>query len=95
MKNSIDEYYCNHRQRHKLQDRSYGRLPAREAILLLFEEVHIDLIGPWKVELEGRREIQINALTCIELVANLVSMLRNNSKIVGFPDIHGRSPLYT
>ena len=80
MKNRIDEYHYDHCQRHKLQGRSYGHLPARGAILLPFEEVNIDLIGLLKVELEGGREIEINALTCIELVTNLVEIIKIENK---------------
>ena len=47
---------------------------------MVFEEVHIDLIGPWKVDLKGGREIEINALTCIEQVTNLVETIKIENK---------------
>ena len=79
LKNRIDTYNCKTCQKYKQQGRAHGHLPEREAILLLFEEVHIDLISPWKVTV-SEQEIEVLALTCIEPVTNLVELIRINNK---------------
>ena len=78
LKNRIDTYSCRTCQKYKQQGRTHGHL-FREAILLPFEEVHIDVIGPWKVTVAGQ-EIEVLALTCIEPVINLVELIRINNK---------------
>jgi hypothetical protein len=48
----------------------YGHLPPREAALLLpWEEVALDLIGPWTVKLQNEA-YDFYALPCIEPVTN-------------------------
>ena len=79
LKNRIDTYKCSTCQKYKQQGRSHGHLPEKEAILLPFEEVHVDLIGPWKV-MVAEQEIEVLALTCIEPVTNLVELIRINNK---------------
>ena len=70
---------CEHCQIHKLVGRGVGELPPREAPLLPWEEVAVDLVGPWPVEVNGR-EIIFNALTCIDPVTNLVELIRIDNK---------------
>ncbi len=53
LKNRVDTYNCKTCQKYSQQGRAHGHLPEREALLLPFEEVHIDLIGPWKVTVAG------------------------------------------
>jgi hypothetical protein len=43
------------------------------------EEVATDLIGPWKVKVDGRH-IEFNALTCIDTALNLVKLIRVDNK---------------
>lgn len=74
LKSKVDTYSCPTCQRHKQQGRAHGHLPEREAMLLPFKEVHVDLIGPWKVTAAGQ-EIEVLALTCIEPVTNLVELI--------------------
>jgi hypothetical protein len=38
------------------------------------EEVAIDLIGPWKVKVNGQ-QVEFNALTCIDTASNLVKLI--------------------
>jgi hypothetical protein len=40
-----------------------------------WEEVAIDLIGPWKVKVNGQ-QVEFNALTCIDTALNLVKLIR-------------------
>jgi hypothetical protein len=44
-----------------------------------WEEVAIDLIGPWEVKVNGRK-VEFNALTCIDTASNLVELIRIDNK---------------
>jgi hypothetical protein len=39
-----------------------------------WEEVAIDLIGPWKVKVNGK-QVEFNELTYIEMASNLVKLI--------------------
>ena len=79
LRKKIDEFQCGICEQHKLSGAGYGYLPEREARLAPWTEVAIDLIGPWKLELNGR-EYEFNALTCIDTVTNLVELIRVDKK---------------
>ena len=66
-------------QANKLQGAQYGQLPPREALITPWEEVHVDLIGPWRIQL-GPRTVEFNALTCIDPVTNIVELIRVDNK---------------
>jgi hypothetical protein len=74
LKQRIEAFNCDACHRHKLLGAGYGELPPREAPLLPWDEVAVDLIDPWKVEVQGQ-EIEFNALTSIDPVTNLVEMI--------------------
>ena len=42
-------------------------------------EVAVDLIGPWKIKVNGR-VVEFNALTCIYTASNLVELIRIDEK---------------
>jgi hypothetical protein len=44
-----------------------------------WEEVAIDLIGPWKIKVNGI-QVEFNALTCIDTALNLVKLIRIDNK---------------
>ena len=44
-----------------------------------WEEVAINLIGPWKVKVNGQ-QVELNALTCIDTALNLVKLIRIDNK---------------
>jgi hypothetical protein len=44
-----------------------------------WEEVAINLIGPWKVKVNGQ-QVEFNALTCIDTALNLVELIRIHNK---------------
>ncbi len=44
-----------------------------------WEEVTIDLIGPWKVKVNGQ-QVEFNALTCIDTASNLVKLICIDNK---------------
>ena len=57
--------YCDPCQRNNLIRKAYGHLPSRIAQALPWQEVHIDLIGPWKIKFQGDT-YSFYALTCID-----------------------------
>ncbi len=70
---------CDTCQRSKLPGAGYGELPPREATLVPWYEVAVDLIGPWTMLVHGQ-EIEFSALTCIDTVSNLVELVRIENK---------------
>jgi hypothetical protein len=51
----IDKLKCKDCLKHKLAGRDYGLLPKHEVRIAPWEEVAINLIGPWKVKVNGRQ----------------------------------------
>jgi putative transposase len=70
---------CDICLRRKLPGAGYGELPPREATLVPWYEVAVDLIGPWTMLVNGQ-ELEFNALTCIDPVSNLVELARIENK---------------
>ncbi len=66
-------------QKYKLAGRGYGLLPEQEVRIAPWEEVAIDLIGPWKVKVNGQ-QVEFIALTCIDKASNLVNLIRVDNK---------------
>jgi hypothetical protein len=79
LRSEIDRLVCQDCQRHKLAGKGYGLLPEREVRIAPWEEVVIDLIGPWKVKV-GNKLVEFNALTCIDTASNLVELVRIDNK---------------
>ena len=79
LRSEIDKYLCPDCQKHKLSGKGYGLLPEREIRSEPFEEVAIDLIGPWKITIRGRIH-NFNALTSIDTVTALVELIRIENK---------------
>jgi hypothetical protein len=50
----IDRLKCKDCQRYKLAGRGLGLLPKREVLIAPREEVAMNLIGPWKVKVNGQ-----------------------------------------
>ncbi len=70
---------CKDCQKHKLAGLGYGLLPKRDVQIAPWEEVAIDLIGPWKVKVNVQ-QVEFNALTCIDTALNLVKLIRVDNK---------------
>ncbi len=49
----IEKSKCKYCQKYKLEGRGYGLLPKQEVRIAPWEEVTINLIGPWKVKVNG------------------------------------------
>jgi hypothetical protein len=75
----IDKLKCKDCQKYKLAGRGYGLLPKQEVWIAPWEEVTIDLIGPWKVKVNGQ-QVEFDALTCIDMALNLVKLIRIDNK---------------
>jgi len=79
MRSVIDNYHCEYCQRHKLSGKGYGLLPEREMRIAPWEEVAVDLIGPWNIKVNGK-VVEFNALTIIDTATNLVELVRIDNK---------------
>ncbi len=77
---TIDRFKCSHCQKHKLSGHGYGLLTEHKVRITPWEEVAIDLIGPWTVKVNGCN-VKFNALTCIGTASNLVELGRVNNKM--------------
>jgi hypothetical protein len=70
---------CNTCQTMKNVGRGHGHLPPREAPLLPWREIAVNLIGPWEVDINNKK-ISFSALTIIDLVTNLTEIVRIRNK---------------
>ena len=75
----IDTYKCPEYQTNKLVGRGYGLLPERKLRSEPFLEVAGDLIGPWKIKVQGRA-YECNTLIVIDRVPKLVELTIINHK---------------
>ena len=53
LRQKCDTYHCEVCQKNKLIGPGYGLLPPREAPLAPWSEVMVDLIGPWKIQVNN------------------------------------------
>jgi hypothetical protein len=70
----IDRLKYKDFQKYKLAGCGYGLLPTQEVMIAPWEEVTINLIGPWKVKVDGQL-VEFNALMCIDTASNLVVII--------------------
>jgi hypothetical protein len=70
---------CDACQRHKSPGRGHGLLPARTALILPWQEVAVDLMGPWTVKPHGQ-EHKFHALTSVDAISNCPETFRLNNK---------------
>ncbi len=75
----IDKLKCKDCQKHKIAGCGYGLLPKWEVWIEPWEEVAINLIGPWKVKVNGR-QFEFQALTCIDMASNLFKLIHVDNK---------------
>jgi hypothetical protein len=75
----IDRYVCEACQRNKLSGRGHGLLPERNIREAPWDDVAVDLIGPWNVTV-GDTVVEFKALTCIDPVTNLTELIRVPNK---------------
>lgn len=76
----IDRFKCDACQRHKIDGRGFGHLAPRDVRAAPWEQVDIDLIGPWSITTKTNRTYEFLALTCIDRVTGLTEMIRIENK---------------
>jgi hypothetical protein len=59
--------------------RGHGETARREATLLPWHDVAVDLIGLWTLSI-GNQKLKFSALTIIDMVTNLVEVIRIDNK---------------
>ena len=72
-------FRCTQCQKNKLLGAGYGDLPPREAPLMPWNEVAVDLIGPWTMDIQGEA-VKFDALTCVDTVTNLTEIIILNNR---------------
>jgi hypothetical protein len=75
----IEKLKCKDCKKYKLEDCGYGLLPKQEVRIASWEEIAINLIGPWKVKFNGQ-QVEFNALSCIYTALNLVKLIHIDNK---------------
>jgi hypothetical protein len=78
---------CDPCQRFKAIGRGHGETAAREATVLPWQDVAVDLIGPWTLNVGGQ-EFRFQALTIIDMVTNLVEVVRIEDKTAAHVSMH-------
>ena len=68
LRNDVKEHIksCDRCQRFKKQKKNYGHLPAKVAEGDPWEQLCVDLIGPYTVERKGKKPLQLQAVTMID-----------------------------
>ena len=82
MKGKIEAYVstCDSCQRNKSLGPGYAELPPRIATEVPFEQVAVDLIGPWKIDIPGYGLLKFKALTIIDQATTLSELVRIDTK---------------
>ena len=80
LRKHIDAYSCDACQRHKLDGRGAGHLAPCTVRAAPWEQVDVDLIGPWTVPLKRGSLFEFMVLTCIDCVTGLVELFRIDDK---------------
>lgn len=81
LRNRIDDLvsHCQDCQKQKNSTRGYGLLAPRQAAAHPWREVAVDLIGPWKLDINNV-QVLFSALTIIDTTTNLVELVRLEDK---------------
>ncbi|KAG7340303.1 integrase core domain containing protein [Nitzschia inconspicua] len=78
---------CDPCQRLKNVGRGHGETASREASLLPWQDVAVDLIGPWTISI-GNKNLTFSALTIVDMVTNLVEVVRIDNKAAAHVAMH-------
>ena len=81
LRTKIDDFVskCDACQKNKQLTRGFGHTASREASAHPWREVHVDLIGPWELTVQGK-STTFSALTMIDPVTQLVELVRIENK---------------
>ena len=71
--------HCDHCQRYKFPGPGYGELPPWNDVAIPWEEVSVDLVGPWKIQLPIG-ELIVHAITMIDMTSTLAECIRIKNK---------------
>ena len=71
----IDSFRYDACQWHKVGERGYGHLAARDIRTAPWEQVDVDLIGPWKITTSTNRTYEFLALICVDRVIGLAELI--------------------
>jgi len=73
---TVDQFKCEHCQRHKLSGKGYGLLQECKLRVApwTWTEVAVDFTGLWNPQVYGN-PVESNALTCINTASNLVELI--------------------
>ena len=80
LKTGIDSFQCDACQQYKVDGCGFGHLTPRNVRAAPWEQVDVDLIGPWKITTRTNRTYQFLALTCIDRVTGLAELIRVDNK---------------
>ena len=78
LKEAVREFckHCDACQRYKNPGPGIGHVPPRNETKVPFEQIAIDTIGPWNVQIKGFGQITINAYSIIDTCSNLLELKR-------------------
>jgi transposase InsO family protein len=81
LRDTIDEFVksCDACQRFKLPGIQVGELPPKNLTAQPWDEVSVDLIGPWKISIHGV-EYEFLALTAVDPATTLAEIIRIENK---------------
>ena len=80
LKSAIAAFQCETCQKVKTNTHQYAELPARDAHVAPWQEVAVDLIGPWTIRTAHGDDITFIALTVIDTATNLCEIIRLENK---------------
>ena len=80
LRNKIESIKCDACQRYKVSGRGFGHLPPGDVIAAPWEQVDVDLIGPWTVQTRTGRVYEFSALTSIDRVTGFPELIRIEGK---------------
>ena len=70
---------CDSCQRNKMIRQQYGELPERQAHMVPWRDLAVDLCGPWTIRDKHGFDHTFTALTVIDVVTNYVEIIRLNN----------------
>jgi Integrase zinc binding domain len=76
LRDKIEEFVksCDSCQRFKLPGIARGELPPQDLTAQPWDEVSVDLIGPWTIKVHGV-ELQFLALTAVDTVTTIAEII--------------------
>ncbi len=63
-------------QQKKSQGPGYGHIPPRNDVEIPWEEVAVDLIGPWAIHIQRLGDLKLSALAAIDTATGLTELTR-------------------